>query len=425
MNLKLTKIISFSLIIPLTFFLSTTFAQSPQKISYQAVVRNSSNQLVTSHAVGIKISILQGSETGTAVYVETQAPITNANGLVTIEIGSGTIVTGTFAIINWAAGTYFIKTETDPSGGTSYTITGTSQLLSVPYALYANTAGNAFSGNYADLTNKPIIADSISNFAVLLTGNQTVTGNKTFTGTISASNQTITNVSDPVTKQDAATKAYVDALKQQIKILEDNLIAAGTYKLPDIDGNQYNVVKINNQVWMKENLKVTHYCNGDSIPNVSDSLVWNILTTGASCDYRNTLANSTIYGKLYNFYTIVDSRNVCPTGWHVPTNDEWTLLTTYLGGESIAGGKLKETGFTHWIAPNTGATNITGYTALPGGFRSSSTTFLGIGEYGAWWSSTAISTSSVWFRGMGNTGSNVGSSIGIKQNGYSVRCLRD
>lgn len=115
------------------------FAQSPNKMSYQAVIRNNSNVLVTSSTVGMRISILQTSPSGTAVYVETQSPTTNANGLVSIEIGGGTVVSGNFANINWANGPYFVKTETDPAGGTSYSITGTSQLLSVPYALHAKT----------------------------------------------------------------------------------------------------------------------------------------------------------------------------------------------------------------------------------------------------------------------------------------------
>lgn len=119
---------------------ASVFAQAPEKMSYQAVVRDGSNNLVTSSAVGMQISILQGSSSGTAVYVETQTPTTNVNGLVSLEIGSGTVVSGTFATIDWTNGPYFIKTETDPTGGTSYTITGTSQLLSVPYALHAKTA---------------------------------------------------------------------------------------------------------------------------------------------------------------------------------------------------------------------------------------------------------------------------------------------
>lgn len=122
------------------------FAQSPNKMSYQAVIRNASNVLVANQSIGMRISILQTSPSGTSVYVETQSTTTNANGLVSVEIGGGTVVSGSFAGINWANGPYFIKTETDPNGGTNYTITGTSQLLSVPYALYAANAGNATGG---------------------------------------------------------------------------------------------------------------------------------------------------------------------------------------------------------------------------------------------------------------------------------------
>jgi hypothetical protein len=150
------KLFTLFVIIALT---NSVFAQSPQKMSYQCVVRNSSGTLVTNQTVGMKISILQGSASGTVVFSETYSPNpqTNANGLVSIEIGSGIPVIGTFTGINWAAGPYFLKTETDPLGGTNYTIVGTSQLLSVPYALYAKTAGNGFSGNYNDLTNKPTL----------------------------------------------------------------------------------------------------------------------------------------------------------------------------------------------------------------------------------------------------------------------------
>ena len=124
----------------------SVFAQAPEKMSYQAVVRNSSNALVTTQAVGMQISILQGGATGTAVYVETQTPTSNANGLVSLEIGTGTVVSGDFTTIDWANDTYFIKTETDLAGGTTYTITGTTQLMSVPYALHAKTAESVTGG---------------------------------------------------------------------------------------------------------------------------------------------------------------------------------------------------------------------------------------------------------------------------------------
>ena len=138
---------------------ASMFAQAPVKMSYQAVVRDGSNNLVTSNAVGMQISILQGSSSGTAVYVETQNPTTNTNGLVSIEIGIGSVVSGDFSTINWANDTYFIKTESDPAGGTNYTITGTSQFLSVPYALHAMTAGSIAGGiNETD----PIYAASVA-----------------------------------------------------------------------------------------------------------------------------------------------------------------------------------------------------------------------------------------------------------------------
>jgi hypothetical protein len=142
-----TKIMKkiYSIIVGL-FMVTCVFAQTPNKMSYQAIIRNTSNALVGNSAVGMRISILQTSASGTAVYVETQTPTTNANGLASIEIGGGTVVSGNFSTINWANGPYFIKTETDPAGGTNYTITGTSQLLSVPYALYAANAGTASGG---------------------------------------------------------------------------------------------------------------------------------------------------------------------------------------------------------------------------------------------------------------------------------------
>jgi len=141
---------------------ASAFAQAPEKMSYQAVVRDAGNALVTSQGVGMQLSILQGSVSGAAVYVETQTPTTNINGLVSIEIGSGTVVSGTFNTIDWSNGSYFIKTETDPTGGTSYTITGTSQLMSVPYALHANTADSIVGGVSITETD-PVFGASVAN----------------------------------------------------------------------------------------------------------------------------------------------------------------------------------------------------------------------------------------------------------------------
>jgi len=149
------------LIITLAIQMSlTAFATTPEQLSYQAVIKDASNNLVVNHAIGLQISILQTTSTGTVVYSETQTPTSNSSGLVSVAIGTGTVVSGTFATINWSTGTYFIKSEIDPAGGTSYTVSGTTQLQSVPYALHAKTVDGAFSGSYDDLTNKPAFANT-------------------------------------------------------------------------------------------------------------------------------------------------------------------------------------------------------------------------------------------------------------------------
>ena len=198
-----------------------------------------------------------------------------------------------------------------------------------------------------------------------------------------------------------------------------------TGTVTDIDGNVYHTVTIGTQVWMVENLKVTHYRNGDPIPNVTDNTAWSNITTGAYCNYNNDANNVTIYDRLYNWFTVNDSRNIAPTGWHVPTDAEWTTLTTFLGGASIAGGKLKETGTTHWLTPNEGATNETGFTALPGGGRFYNGAFFNIGYNGNWWSATEFNASYAWNRYMNYNNSNVYRYDFNKELGFSVRCVRD
>lgn len=193
----------------------------------------------------------------------------------------------------------------------------------------------------------------------------------------------------------------------------------------DLDGNVYKTVTIGSQIWMAENLKTTMYRNGDPIPNVSEDTDWEYLTTGAYCDYDNNPNNSTTYGRLYNWYAVNDIRNIAPAGWHVPTDDEWTTLITYLGGELVAGGKLKEFGTTHWIRPNKGASNESGFTALPSGFRSYDGTFYLIGSSSKWWSTTEVSETRALCRFVYYLYSDVGINSKNKKNGFSVRCIKD
>jgi len=140
-----------------------------------------------------------------------------------------------------------------------------------------------------------------------------------------------------------------------------------TAPVTDIDGNEYATIQIGTQVWMAENLRTTKYCNGDPIPNVTDSLQWVNLATGAWAHNNNYSQYENLYGKLYNWYAVDDSRNICPCNWHVPTDAEWTTLIDYLGGEGVAGGKMKSTGTQYWLSPNTDATNESGFSGLPGG----------------------------------------------------------
>jgi uncharacterized protein (TIGR02145 family) len=198
--------------------------------------------------------------------------------------------------------------------------------------------------------------------------------------------------------------------------------------ITDIDGNTYNTVQIGDQVWMSENLKTSRYRNGGSIPNVTDNTLWSNSTIGAWSYYNNDETNNAIYGKLYNWYTTLGD-TLCPTGWGVPTDAEWTTLTTYLGGESVAGGKMKTIGNAYWEGSNTGAINSSGFSVLPGGYRSSDGSFLNIRFSAFFWSATEDANGGAWNRGLYNGIGSVSRNSFIvndsKSVGASVRCLRD
>jgi len=186
-----------------------------------------------------------------------------------------------------------------------------------------------------------------------------------------------------------------------------------------------SIVLGNGQEWMAENLRTTTYANGDPIPNVTDENQWTNLTTGAWSHYNNASQYENPYGKLYNWYAVDDSRNVCPSGWHVPTDDEWTVLTDYLGGEPVAGGKMKSTGTQYWPSPNGDANNESGFSGLPGGYRDGLGGFTSIGYLGYWWSSIEYNIVYAWDRILNYSSSDVLSNYYHKNSGLSVRCVRD
>ena len=382
-------------------------AQAPQGFNYQATVRNSSGALITNQNVLFKFNIMMNSQTSLPVYSETHQAPTDDLGQVNLVIGTGTPTTGTFSSINWGNGSYYLGIELNT--GAAYVAMGTTQLLSVPYALYANSAGNSQSAT-------PNLAD------VLAVNN-------------SANDTKITNLQNPTDAQDAATKGYTDVLstqlQSQIATLQTQITALQNAIVAPLPN-----VTIGTQIWSSTNLDVNTYRDGTPIPQVTDPTQWANLTTGAWCYYNNDPANGAIYGKLYNWYAVVGiydtaslndpslRKQFAPTGWHVPSDAEWTTLTTFLGGESVAGGKMKETGTTHWN-PNIAATNESGFTGLPGGVRNSFGSFEGIFANGTWWSFSENDATNAWYRSLDRNYGNAGRSYSNKIPGFSVRCIKD
>jgi uncharacterized protein (TIGR02145 family) len=484
-----------------------TFAQAPNKMSFQTVVRNSQGKLVLNKSIGVRISILQSTSAGTAVYVETHTKSSNANGLLTLEVGSGSVATGTFSTIDWSQGPYFLKTEMDENGGTNYTISGVTEFVSVPYAKMAENANNANSvktvangSNVGDMnywngtTWVPLAKGTQGQLLVFCDGKPTwavggvcpgiitalncssSTNNGTLTATTAASgvtsvisysggnggthngqvvtstgvtgltatlqagtfangngSLTYTITGTPATSGTASFALNIGGktciLTRTVAIAPQNPTSGYGSNITDIDGNSYKTVYIGTQQWMAENLKTAKYNDGAGIPNVTGNTQWQNNTTGAWSYHNNDAANNAKYGKLYNWYAVSKTtngnKNVCPKGWHAPTDAEWTVLTDYLGGLNVAGGKMKEVGTTKWNSPNIDATNTSLFTGLPGGYRDFNGDFSYIGGYGYWWSSTENNTDNAWNQRLLNYNGTAGRGASDKKFGISVRCLRD
>ena len=190
----------------------------------------------------------------------------------------------------------------------------------------------------------------------------------------------------------------------------------------DVDGNVYKTIAIGQQTWFAENLRTTKYNDGTAIPKVTDNTTWSYLTSGAYCYYNNDETNKNTHGALYNWHT-VNTEKLCPVGWHVPTINEWKLLTDFMGSGS--GGKLKEAGTGHWIRANSNATNESGFSALPGGIRMYNGEFNNLNIYGFWWSSTLYSPQIAWLLSLNCDNNNPDWTTWLSVTGNSVRCLKD
>jgi uncharacterized protein (TIGR02145 family) len=257
-------------------------------------------------------------------------------------------------------------------------------------------------------------------FLVLILGSALVSCKKETTNSNNSSNNT-TNSSTCVDNPNINFKSIGTAIGKSADCLKD------------IEGNTYKVVTIGSQTWMAENLKTTKYNDGSIIQNLKDDKEWSNASsslTAAWCYYKNDSTNNVKFGKLYNWYavnrTTNGNKNICPTGWHVPTDAEWTVLTDYLGGEGISGGKMKEAGSISWNSPNIDATNSSLFTGIPGGYINNNGVSDSIGYRGYWWSSTEYNTPYAWYRSLSYKVKVTYRNYFVsKKSGISVRCIKD
>jgi uncharacterized protein (TIGR02145 family) len=344
---------------------------------------------------------------------------------------------------------------TDGTGTGSFASTITGLTANTPYYVKAyatNSAGTAY-GNEVSFTTNPILLptltttapSSVTSTSAVSGGNITFDGNGTITargvcwGTTANPSITDSHTNDGtgagsfasnLTGLSAGTNYFERAYAtNSAGTAYGNQVTFNTM-IADIDGNLYNIVSIGTQVWLKENLKVTKYQDGTTIPNISDNTIWSGLSAGAYCWYNNNSATyKDSYGALYNWYTL-SSAILCPAGWHAPTDAEWHQLILFLDPAAllsnpeslIAGNKLKESGTTHWQSTNSGATNESGFTALPGGSRDINGAFSRIGTSGFWWGSD---NSTAWYRDLDYNYAGVIRVSPNNKNGFSVRCIKN
>ena len=444
-------------------------AQAPQGFNYQATVRNSSGDLIVNTNVYFKFNVIQGSETAVPIFTETHYVPTDDLGQVNLVIGQGTANTGIFSELDWSLGSYYLGIELDTGSG--YLAMGTTQLLSVPYALYAENSGNS--------------TPTTPNLEAVLAENN------------SANNQQIKDLLDPTDAQDAVTFSVllekITELQNQLDYLgdlenwsdsdgdgftelagdcndSDASVRPGIYEVSDgidnncdgeidegyngfddvidIDGNNYNFAIYGDQVWTVENAEMVTYRDGTEIPQVTDETEWANLTTGAWCYYNNDPSK----GKLYNWYAVAGihdaientpNKEFAPEGWHVPSDAEWTTLKNYLIAngynydgsttvDKIAKAMASTTGWdsstvTGAIGNDQSLNNSSGFNAFPEGYRDDDGSFDNEGSSAIFWSSTEYISSNAWFRFLNYNFSYLYRSYHIydKQAGFSVRFVRD
>ena len=363
-------------------------AQAPQLIAYQAVARDNNGATIANSNLQVRFTIRNQSITGNAIWTEVQEVATNAQGLFNTQLG----INSSLSPVDWGSGGKFLQVELFINN--SFFDVGTQQMLSVPYALFANSVNL----NVSPTGDTLVIGD----------------GQPLIIPGLSALNP-------PVPDGLPHTCGLLGVHNEQV-----------TYgSVTDVDGNVYKTIVVGGMEWMAENLKVGHFQNGSLIGLVADNSGWSMsLQSAYSCYYQNELANACPYGRIYNFYAVTDSRGVCPVGWHVPDNFEWQQLHDALGGASNAGGAMKTEGTVEgldglWFSPNTGATNSSGFSAVPGGYRSQFGVFTQKGYGAYYWADQSAGGNDGWFQQLQNNQSSATGNIFDGRFGASIRCMRD
>lgn len=384
---------------------------------------------------------------GTNYFLPTKTPLKNkfikGDILKDIDLASSAVLNNQTKIYPEVDAFYATKSLTLDKGTTSIDFTLLRMGFGINFTVDAITSGamEIYVGNDTlKLNSTKTSAFTVRQFSTALNSFGNIYSNATTFGdsiAVSAKWTSGSGTTVTATGKYKFTRNYQKTINIQLNTTTNSFNFEGwASTVTDIDGNIYKTVTIGTQTWMAENLKVTHYRDGTTIPNVTTTSSWTALTTGAWCDYSNTSSNGNIYGHLYNVYVVRNSKNVCPVGWHLPSISEFQTLITYLGGDTlIAGKKLIESGISHW-AKETGANNSSGFTALPSGVRNHLGTFGGGGNFDGSGSPMAIAICGLlWSSTTDNPNGNKGvefyngsvfNNIYIDQHfGVSIRCIKD
>ncbi|MEY4851800.1 MAG: hypothetical protein RLY64_1241 [Bacteroidota bacterium] len=451
--------------------LALAIGAQPQKINYQAIALGSNGKPLKNTAVSLRLSVLDSAATGTVLYTETQPATTDAGGQFSVYLGTGTPTAGTFASLPWANGNdKFLKVEMDAQGGTNYQTMGTTQLVSVPYAMTAGSLreGALLYGNGGQIyqlnigVNGPVwtcypptIQANAGPDQLSLTGTtanlaaNTPAAGQTGTWTITiGSGATLNYANSPTatfTKGTDSSYTLVWTItgpcgtsRDTVNLLFPAPVGTACGNAVTYAGESYPTVQIGTQCWFAKNLNVGTMINSSaSVDSQRNNGV-----IEKYC-YSNNPGNCTTYGGLYQWAEALQYQNgasnstspnpaftgnvrgICPTGWHMPSDAEWGTLETFLGGSSVAGGALKSTSGL-WKSPNTGATNSSGFSALPGGVQFANGSSIGIRLDADFWTSSESSSTNAIYRYLLYYNSNIFRSPNSTKNyGFSARCTQD